>query len=1007
MYEDFAEPFGLSECQLAIMQCAGHQDPPLIMSIWSQIFDKEIAKVGNAESSTKMAVLGAALKRLARQYASSEQYFPLEHVIKTLELYAVKFQYQEPLWLPNTLLSAGIPLLRIYKAYVKVHSARDNVWKAEGAPHHLVTVIDRITKIFAENPNSLPAPERKGTRKSGWDTCPKLKIAKRRAKFWYRIWLDSNKAINGTLFNLFQRTKKEYSMLVDRAKIENADRVSKETIRNPNYMWKCFKKSRPESRPVSNIIKEECVKHYSGVLKSKNLKLESDSETSLKCLSVNAKTIEFFIFGSPPCMQNSTQISPGISYVVVCEAKVLPEIQLKYLGITYGCSVTSTRTVLVENISKAITPSYAILAFLKYTFNRKVLSRLYSAVGLPHLLYIALLWERLAPTEKLKLSSAYCKNLKFLLRMPLHKRNSPLLNHYNMHDPRDILPELCISTTFDSTKQQQSAISRIKANFLTDIEPTTLVSSTPATQAFTSSLGPTPFSTTIEENSTPTSLSTPTFVKTSTTTTIYSTRSTTLSEISHSTASSSLPLSSTRSTEQSPISLQTTPNAFTSTGSTPTRNPSTSATLLSTSMSTINLTGMTGNTNTESTNMVTTHPSESSSCMTSLSTEYNNTDVSGSTNNPSTKTTDNSSFPSTLKTSTKKSTIDLQTTNDVSINTDDSKTTATTLNPFTGSTSRTTYILTSPVTPTYTTDTVTSETDLTVITDTGYTNGKTTPLSQTSLNITSSPNTLKTTTDANNLSTLSRTNGITSATSGSNHTTIESNTETTVHFTITSVTSERTTSLQTSSLEKTTNFLPETTLYLSSSSTESTADIHVTTKLTAASAFTTSLINETTNYRSSTVSAPMETPCNCNPVKPIPLWAIILPSILGAIILSALCLMFLLLKKKKKKMISNDKNQFVEEGPTDNDSQSTLENTVNTSVTPHVYNIIPRVGIPHAPPLIRSKRRVGTFTLTHRASPKIKITNVQEEKKQILVCLKVRPDERPTTYFLKSLKSET
>ncbi|XP_065566663.1 nuclear pore complex protein Nup155-like isoform X4 [Artemia franciscana] len=161
LYEDFAEPFGLSECQLAIMQCAGHQDPPLIMSIWSQIFDKEIAKVGNAESSTKMAVLGAALKRLARQYASSEQYFPLEHVIKTLELYAVKFQYQEPLWLPNTLLSAGIPLLRIYKAYVKVHSARDNVWKAEGAPHHLVTVIDRITKIFAENPNSLPAPERR------------------------------------------------------------------------------------------------------------------------------------------------------------------------------------------------------------------------------------------------------------------------------------------------------------------------------------------------------------------------------------------------------------------------------------------------------------------------------------------------------------------------------------------------------------------------------------------------------------------------------------------------------------------------------------------------------------------------------------------------------------------------------------------------------------------------------------------------------------------------------
>ena len=91
---------------------------------------------------------------------------------------------------------------------------------------------------------------RKGTRKLGWDTCPKPKIARWRAKFWYGIWLDSNKPRSMTLFNLFRRTKKKYSMLVNRTKMENADEVSKEAINDPNHMWKCIKKSdRKVDRP--------------------------------------------------------------------------------------------------------------------------------------------------------------------------------------------------------------------------------------------------------------------------------------------------------------------------------------------------------------------------------------------------------------------------------------------------------------------------------------------------------------------------------------------------------------------------------------------------------------------------------------------------------------------------------------------------------------------------------------------------------------------------------------
>lgn len=39
LYGDFAEPFDLAECKLAIVHCAGHYDPTLVESLWRDIFD--------------------------------------------------------------------------------------------------------------------------------------------------------------------------------------------------------------------------------------------------------------------------------------------------------------------------------------------------------------------------------------------------------------------------------------------------------------------------------------------------------------------------------------------------------------------------------------------------------------------------------------------------------------------------------------------------------------------------------------------------------------------------------------------------------------------------------------------------------------------------------------------------------------------------------------------------------------------------------------------------------
>ena len=37
LYGDFAEPYQLAECKLAIVHCAGHFDPTLIESLWREI----------------------------------------------------------------------------------------------------------------------------------------------------------------------------------------------------------------------------------------------------------------------------------------------------------------------------------------------------------------------------------------------------------------------------------------------------------------------------------------------------------------------------------------------------------------------------------------------------------------------------------------------------------------------------------------------------------------------------------------------------------------------------------------------------------------------------------------------------------------------------------------------------------------------------------------------------------------------------------------------------------
>lgn len=81
LYQDYAEPYELWECQLAILHCAGHPDHMLIETMWENIIDAEIRKTHDLSTQTKVVTLSNKVKALGKIYVSSQKYFPLGRLI--------------------------------------------------------------------------------------------------------------------------------------------------------------------------------------------------------------------------------------------------------------------------------------------------------------------------------------------------------------------------------------------------------------------------------------------------------------------------------------------------------------------------------------------------------------------------------------------------------------------------------------------------------------------------------------------------------------------------------------------------------------------------------------------------------------------------------------------------------------------------------------------------------------------------------------------------------------
>ncbi|KAF7491408.1 Nuclear pore complex protein [Sarcoptes scabiei] len=123
LYQEFAVPFELYECQLKILHCADHEDVTLIENIWRSILNQELSSVADKDIETQKTLLKNKIKELGIAYLNTEKFFPLELIITLLEC-NVKFSENEPNWLVETFLSLKIPLIYLFEIYHKIYKSR-------------------------------------------------------------------------------------------------------------------------------------------------------------------------------------------------------------------------------------------------------------------------------------------------------------------------------------------------------------------------------------------------------------------------------------------------------------------------------------------------------------------------------------------------------------------------------------------------------------------------------------------------------------------------------------------------------------------------------------------------------------------------------------------------------------------------------------------------------------------------------------------------------------------
>ncbi|NWH38761.1 NU155 protein, partial [Chloropsis hardwickii] len=156
LYGEFADPFKLSECKLAIIHCAGHSDPILVQTLWQEVIEKELSDSVSLSPADRMQALCLKLALLGKIYAGTPRYFPLGKLLACifLEQQVCALNWDVG-FVTYTMQEIGVPLPRLLEVYDQLFKARDPYWSRMKKPLHLLECIHVLLSGYVQDPSRL------------------------------------------------------------------------------------------------------------------------------------------------------------------------------------------------------------------------------------------------------------------------------------------------------------------------------------------------------------------------------------------------------------------------------------------------------------------------------------------------------------------------------------------------------------------------------------------------------------------------------------------------------------------------------------------------------------------------------------------------------------------------------------------------------------------------------------------------------------------------------------
>uniref|UniRef100_A0A915KKZ2 Nucleoporin Nup133/Nup155-like C-terminal domain-containing protein n=1 Tax=Romanomermis culicivorax TaxID=13658 RepID=A0A915KKZ2_ROMCU len=172
LYTNYADEFNLSECKLAIVHCAGHNDPTLVENLWRDIIDSELALRQRDSTQVKAKLVADKIRNSIKLYLDSPKYLPMNFLIKYLFAKSVDNEF-DPNWLTETLAPAGI-------SYYELLSVLDSIFrqwtntpakKDRRLQIYILKAIGELVTEFTKRKSRYSAKEKSKMKSAFLDCC--------------------------------------------------------------------------------------------------------------------------------------------------------------------------------------------------------------------------------------------------------------------------------------------------------------------------------------------------------------------------------------------------------------------------------------------------------------------------------------------------------------------------------------------------------------------------------------------------------------------------------------------------------------------------------------------------------------------------------------------------------------------------------------------------------------------------------------------------------------------